>query len=168
MGEGYGARLLLWLLLLWLLLRGGRSRLGGRLLCLGCGYERYAQNSGQHPVPAEGTLLVHKWITGRTIKANGRNSWQGSPKRQQEKPFRPEGKLAFRMKVERKDDKTVIDTSRTNFKLTSRLRKFRRCQTRSLLAQNYSFSSPTDSDYFGHAARSQRPKSAVPFLRGSI
>jgi hypothetical protein len=36
---------------------------------------------------------------GGTIKANGRNSWRGSPKRQQEKPFEPEGKLAFRMKV---------------------------------------------------------------------
>jgi hypothetical protein len=66
---------------------------------LGCGYERNAQNREQHPVAAEETLLIHKWITGRTIKANGRNSWQGSPKRQQEKPFRAEGKLAFRMKV---------------------------------------------------------------------
>jgi len=69
------------------------------LLRLGCGYDRYAQNSGQHPIPAGETLLVHKWKTGRTIKANGRNSWQGCPKRQQEKPFRPEAKLAFRMKV---------------------------------------------------------------------
>jgi len=72
--------------------------------------------------------VIHKWITGRTIKANGRNSWQGSPKRQQEKPFKPEGKLAFRDESQRQDDKTVIDTSRTNFKRTPRFRKFRRCQ----------------------------------------
>jgi hypothetical protein len=78
--------------------------------------------------------LIHKWITGRTIKANGRNSWQGSPKRQQEKPFKPEGKLSFRMKVNLKDDKTVIDTSRTNFKRTPRFRKFRRCQTKPYLS----------------------------------